>query len=34
MPELKWTFGYPLTVALMAAIDVWLWLRFRKAGWL
>jgi magnesium transporter len=34
MPELKWTFGYPLTVALMAAIDVWLWWRFRKAGWL
>jgi magnesium transporter len=34
MPELKWTFGYPLTVALMAVIDVWLWLRFRKAGWL
>ena len=34
MPELKWTFGYPLTIALMAAIDVWLWWRFRKAGWL
>jgi magnesium transporter len=34
MPELKWTFGYPLTIALMAAIDAWLWTRFRKAGWL
>ncbi|HKU47393.1 MAG TPA: magnesium and cobalt transport protein CorA, partial [Burkholderiales bacterium] len=34
MPELKWAFGYPLTIALMTAIDVWLWLRFRKAGWL
>jgi magnesium transporter len=34
MPELKWTFGYPLAVGLMAALDVWLWLRFRKAGWL
>ena len=34
MPELKWTFGYPLTVGLMAVIDVWLWWRFRKAGWL
>jgi magnesium transporter len=34
MPELEWTFGYPLTIALMAALDVWLWWRFRKAGWL
>ena len=34
MPELKWTFGYPLTIALMAVIDGWLWMRFRKAGWL
>jgi magnesium transporter len=34
MPELKWAFGYPLSVALMAAIDGWLWWRFKKAGWL
>jgi len=34
MPELKWTFGYPLVVAVMAAIDVYLFFRFRKAGWL
>ena len=34
MPELKWTFGYPVTIGLMAVIDVWLWWRFRKAGWL
>jgi magnesium transporter len=34
MPELKWTFGYPLAIGLMAGIDFWLWLRFRKAGWL
>jgi magnesium transporter len=34
MPELKWGFGYPLTVGLMASIDTWLWFRFRKAGWL
>jgi magnesium transporter len=34
MPELKWAFGYPLTVALMVAIDTWLWFRFKKAGWL
>jgi len=34
MPELGWTFGYPLTVAVMAAIDGYLFYRFRKAGWL
>ena len=34
MPELGWAFGYPLTVAVMAAIDAYLFYRFRKAGWL
>jgi len=34
MPELDWAFGYPLSVAVMAAIDVFLWQRFRKIGWL
>ena len=34
MPELDWALGYPLTVALMAALDGWLWTRFKKAGWL
>jgi magnesium transporter len=34
MPELGWTFGYPLTVGVMAAIDGYLFYRFRKAGWL
>jgi magnesium transporter len=34
MPELDWAFGYPLSVAVMAAIDVYLFYRFRKAGWL
>jgi magnesium transporter len=34
MPELKWIWGYPFSVGLMAAIDVWLWFRFRKSGWL
>jgi magnesium transporter len=34
MPELKWAWGYPLTVAIMAAIDIYLFWRFRKAGWL
>jgi magnesium transporter len=34
MPELKSIYGYPLTIAVMAAIDVYLFFRFRKSGWL
>ena len=34
MPELKSVYGYPLTVAAMAAIDAYLYFRFRKSGWL
>jgi len=34
MPELGWTFGYPTVVGLMAVIDTYLFIRFRKAGWL
>jgi magnesium transporter len=34
MPELKWTYGYPVVVAVMALIDGYLFYRFRKAGWL
>jgi magnesium transporter len=34
MPELQWTFGYPLSVAAMVGIDVYLFFRFRKTGWL
>ena len=34
MPELGWSFGYPTVVGLMAAIDAYLFTRFRKAGWL
>jgi magnesium transporter len=34
MPELDWTLGYPVTIALMAGIDGWLWTRFKKSGWL
>ncbi len=34
MPELNWAFGYPLSIAVMVAIDVYLFFRFRKAGWL
>ncbi len=34
IPELKWTLGYPFAIGLMAAIDAYLFYRFRKAGWL
>ncbi len=34
MPELDWSFGYPLAVAAMVVIDIWLYFRFRKARWL
>jgi magnesium transporter len=34
MPELRWTYGYPLVLGLMVVVDAWLWWRFRKAGWL
>jgi magnesium transporter len=34
MPELTWTFGYPLVLVLIAAVCVGLYLRFRKTGWL
>ena len=34
MPELDWVWGYPVTLAIMVGLDGFLWLRFRKAGWL
>jgi magnesium transporter len=34
MPELNWTFGYPLSLALMGGIDLYLFFRFRRARWL
>ena len=34
MPELDWQLGYPLAVAAMVLIDVYLFFRFRKSGWL
>ena len=34
MPELKWLFGYPIALALMLGIDMYLYRRFRKSGWL
>ncbi len=34
MPELKWLYGYPLSLVVMVAIDGYLFYRFRKSGWL
>jgi magnesium transporter len=34
MPELAWEWGYPTSIAIMAAIDGYLFYRFRKAKWL
>jgi magnesium transporter len=34
IPELEWTFGYPLAITAMVAIDAWLWWLFRRAGWI
>jgi magnesium transporter len=34
MPELGWSLGYPVVIGVMAAIDVYLFYRFRKAKWL
>ena len=34
MPELDWAFGYPISIALMVAIDIYLYMRFRKTRWL
>jgi magnesium transporter len=34
MPELHWHYGYPVCVAVMAALDGYLFYLFRKARWL
>ena len=34
MPELKWTYGYPLTLGVMAGLDLFLWRKFKQTGWL
>ncbi len=34
MPELKWPIGYPVSLGVMVGIDVYLFYRLRKAGWL
>ncbi|HYD96070.1 MAG TPA: magnesium and cobalt transport protein CorA [Noviherbaspirillum sp.] len=34
MPELKWKYGYPVSIAVVAAVCSYLYRRFRKSGWL
>ena len=34
MPELSQEWGYPMAIAIMLAIDLFLWRHFRKRGWL
>ncbi|MCG3188542.1 MAG: Cobalt/magnesium transport protein CorA [Burkholderiaceae bacterium] len=34
MPELKWEYGYPAALGLIAAVCVLLYRRFRRTGWL
>ena len=34
MPELEWTFGYPAVLALIVAVCLFLYWRFKRAGWL
>ena len=34
MPELGWAWGYPFALGVMVALDVYLFRRFRRAGWL
>jgi len=34
MPELSWTFGYPLVIVVMACACLFLFWRFKRAGWL
>jgi magnesium transporter len=34
MPELRWTFGYPLALGVMAVACLILYRLFRRSGWL
>jgi len=34
MPELQWAYGYPLALATIGAAGLYLYIRFRRAGWL
>ena len=34
MPELRWEYGYPAVLAVIALVCAFLYMRFRRAGWL
>jgi magnesium transporter len=34
MPELRWTWGYPTVLAVIASVCVFLYMQFRRNGWL
>ncbi|USX19636.1 magnesium/cobalt transporter CorA [Oxalobacteraceae bacterium OTU3REALA1] len=34
MPELEWKYGYPFALTVMISVCVYLYRRFKKAGWL
>lgn len=34
MPELEWQFGYPLVLSIVVAVCLYLYWRFKRAGWL
>ena len=34
MPELDWAWGYPVSIAVMLILDVWLYRNFKKTKWL
>jgi magnesium transporter len=34
MPELKWRYGYALSLLVMAGVDIYLFFRFKRARWL
>ena len=34
MPELEWTYGYPMAVTIMVVADIYFFLKLRKAGWI
>jgi len=34
MPELQWTYGYPIVMGLMVAACAGLFVGFKRSGWL
>jgi magnesium transporter len=34
MPELQWDLGYPVVLSAIVLICLWLYVRFKRSGWL